>query len=198
VSILAITIDSTTYKFQFCEVSSKSFWQALKNIANKRTLAKISLDVAQALELDFVDPTITLDESVTDLPQLGDLPPRTYNDKLVDDLWLEMGFSNATHILGMAHEQHITKKFSMWDNDLDAVQFWGAENHPHKEKISLPWHQTVGIHMGTLQMMKNEPFFLFDAIGVDKTPQAARVLLMRPFLIDFYEKNKRLPSAWRK
>jgi hypothetical protein len=52
--------------------------------------------------------------------------------------------------------------------------------------------------MDTSQMVKNKPFFLFDAVSVDKMPQAVRILSMQPFLIDSYEKNKRLPPAWHK
>jgi hypothetical protein len=180
-------------------VSSKSFRQALKNIANEKTIAKIAIDVQQALDPDVVEPPIDLLEPVDEeLPQLGDLPPSIFYQKSTEDLWTEMGFHGATRVLGMASHQHITKKFSTWDSDPDAVQFWLSENHPHKQKIVIPWHQTVGIHMGTTQMIKGEPFFLFDAVGVGKTPQATGIVLMRPFLMDYYEKHKKFPLAWRK
>jgi hypothetical protein len=178
-------------------VSSKSFREALKNIADEKTLEKIAIDLERALDPDFVEPAVDLDEFPVELPQLGDPAPSAYHQKSSDMLWSEMGFPGESRVLGMAYKQHITKKYSEWDEDTEAIMFWRTENHPHKQDIIIPWHQSVGIHMGATQMLKNEPFFLFDAVGIGKTPQAAGILLMRPFLMDYYEKHGKYP-AWRK
>ncbi|KAI0748987.1 hypothetical protein BC629DRAFT_1265004, partial [Irpex lacteus] len=76
---------------------------------------------------------------------------------------------------------------------------WSSNtNYNEKESVKYPWHQVVGIHKGVGQMIMEEPYFLFDAVGVGKTPQATGIFLMRSFIAEYYAQNKCYPPAWAK
>ncbi|KAI0085376.1 hypothetical protein BDY19DRAFT_856640, partial [Irpex rosettiformis] len=62
--------------------------------------------------------------------------------------------------------------------------------------LKLSWHQTVGVHAASVCMTRRSPFFLFDAVGIGKTPQSAGTVLMRPWLRSFFDSNKKLPPAF--
>lgn len=106
-----------------------------------------------------------------------------------------MGYANEARILGFCSVRDKNRVYTYWDSDTEGAKNW-YKNRKSDEfgvKLNIAWHQLVGIHYGTELMLQKKPLFLFDAVGVGKTAQAAGLILMRPFLIDYHAEHSRYP-----
>jgi hypothetical protein len=196
--------DSCMYNCCICEfltyavvlVMSKRYRKSLQTVATSKQLAVVRAQLDSLINNKEIPPLYE-DDIIVGLPQLGEEPAAEYSTKSNLQLWKEMDIGDICRVPGMAEEWHKTKKFSRWDNDEEARQFWLSDgNSEFKEQLELQWHQTVGVHQGSTLMLKRQPFFLFDAVGMGKTIQGTALLLMRPYLMEYHEKHGHYPPAW--
>ncbi len=166
----------------------------MKSFASPELLSKVRAELNSFVSTELHPCSFT--EEYVELPQLGEDVNPHYRDFTAEELYESMGLKGHG-IPGMANIRDKSRVYTLWDDTPEAQAFWSSNtNYNEKESVKYPWHQVVGIHKGVGQMIMEEPYFLFDAVGVGKTPQATGIFLMRSFIAEYYAQNKCYPPAW--
>lgn len=139
-------------------------------------------------------PTSFRDE-FANLEQFGSEPSSAYSKMSEKDIYSSLGFVGE-NILGLAIARDRYREYGRWEQTAEAQEFWANPPTNRIQSIALTWHQAVGVHFASSLLVRREPFFLFDAVGVGKTAQSAGVILMRPWLRQYFSKHKQLPPAF--
>ena len=154
--------------------------------------SQITRMLEQSLPVDVPD---TYRDDFAALPQLGSDEGNQYITMSLKEIYASLGFPESK-IMGLALHRDMYRAYGRWEDTSEAKEFWENPPADRLEEIKLSWHQAVGVHFASSSMVRKEPFFLFDAVGVGKTAQSAGVVLMRSWLREWSSKHGQLPPAF--
>ena len=174
----------------------KAYRKAVKLLSRPEQMDAVRAQIDRILEQSLNDeiPSTYRDE-FANLSQLGSDASATYINMSFEDIYVSLGFGKAG-ILGLATRRDRYREYGRWERTQEAEEFWANPPSNRIEDTHLSWHQAVGVHFAASSMVRRDPFFLFDAVGVGKTAQSAGVILMRPWLREWSSKHPRLPPAF--
>ena len=154
--------------------------------------SQITCMLKQSLSVNVPD---TYRDNFATLPQLGSDEGNQYITMSLKEIYVSLEFPELK-IMGLVLHRNMYRAYGRWEDTSEVKEFW--ENSPTDwlEEIKLSWHQAVGVHFASSSMVRKEPFFLFDAVGVGKTVQSAGVVRMRSWLREWSSKHRQLPPAF--
>lgn len=169
----------------------------LAKLATNEHLLDVKLQLAKLLSEEVEEESLfggVIEESTPVEWDLGaTLTP--YMEKREDILFQEMGLKATRRIPGLSQYLDATMQFTGWDNTPESKAFFKT---PSKDRIefSLFWHQLVGVHFITSQLVQRRAALILDEVGVGKTAQAIASICMRAWLHTQFETQKRFPGIF--
>ena len=174
----------------------KAYRNAVKLLSRPKQMNAVRAQIERLLEESLADEIpSTYQDEFANLKQFGAEASSVYYSMSRPDIYKTLGFGEDG-ILGLAAVRDQYRAYGRWEQTAEAQEFWANPPPGRLEAINLTWHQAVGVHFASSSMVRREPFFLFDAVGVGKTAQSAGVILMRPWLREWCSKHTQLPPAF--
>lgn len=174
----------------------KAFRNAVKLLSKPEQMDAVRSQITRMLEQSLqVDIPDTYRDEFAVLPELGSDESNQYINMSRKDICQSLGFPGET-IVGLSEWRDALRAYGRWEDTPEAKEFWQNPPPDRLEETKLSWHQAVGVHFAASSMLRKEPFFLFDAVGVGKTAQSAGVIIMRPWLREWSLKHGQFPPAF--